>query len=139
MSKLGVCSRKQAVEYVQAGRVHLNGRLVTDPGAHATLRDKIMAFSALVFANVLLIMTNLSWRDNCIAIMRKANATFWWVCSGALGVMLVTLYVPFFRGIFHFGVLHLDDLFYAFIAGALSLVWFEALKMRSGADVSVRA
>jgi len=42
MSKLGVCSRKQAVEYVQAGRVHLNGRLVTDPGAHATLRDKIM-------------------------------------------------------------------------------------------------
>jgi len=100
---------------------------------------RAMAFSALVFANVLLIMTNLSWRDNCIAIMRKANATFWWVCSGALGVMLVTLYVPFFRGIFHFGVLHLDDLFYAFIAGALSLVWFEALKMRSGADVSVRA
>jgi len=42
MSKLGVCSRKQAVEYVQAGRVQLNGVKVLNPGAHATLQDKIL-------------------------------------------------------------------------------------------------
>ena len=42
LSKLGVCSRKQAVEYVHAGRVKVNGITVLVPGAAATLSDKIL-------------------------------------------------------------------------------------------------
>ena len=42
LSKLGVCSRKQAVEFVQAGRVTVNGKLVRDPGTPARLEDKIL-------------------------------------------------------------------------------------------------
>ena len=42
--------------------------------------------------------------------------------------MALTLYVPFFREVFHFGVLHLKDLVFSFAAGAISLAWFEVLK-----------
>jgi len=41
ISKLGICSRKQAAEYVQAGRVKLNGQVVRNPGAPARTTDKI--------------------------------------------------------------------------------------------------
>jgi len=89
---------------------------------------RALSFVTLVFANILLILTNLSWKDNFLKIMRGAHQTFWWVCAGALVVMALTLYVPFFRGVFHFGILHLKDLGFAFTAGAISLVWFELLK-----------
>jgi len=87
-----------------------------------------LSFVTLVFSNVLLILTNLSWKDNFLRIMEQAHRTFWWVCAGALGVMTITLYTPFFRGVFHFGILHLKDLGAAFTAGALSPAWFEMLK-----------
>ncbi|OGS12464.1 MAG: ATPase [Elusimicrobia bacterium RIFOXYA2_FULL_58_8] len=89
---------------------------------------RALSFTGLVFANILLILTNLSWRDNFLKIMRGAHQTFWWVSSGALAVLLVVLYVPFFKNIFHFGTLHGNDLFLALVAGALSLFWFELLK-----------
>jgi len=92
---------------------------------------RALSFAVLVFANVLLILTNLSWKDNFVRIMRDANSTFWWVCCGALGLMALTLYLPFFRGIFHFGILHANDIGFAFLAGAVSLAWFELLKFRS--------
>ena len=89
---------------------------------------RALSFVTLVFANVLLILTNLSWKDNFVRIMREAHRTFWWVGAGALAVMALTLYVPFFREVFHFGVLHLKDLVFSFAAGAISLAWFEVLK-----------
>jgi 23S rRNA pseudouridine2605 synthase len=41
LSKKGLCSRKQAVELVAAGRVRLNGRLVERPGELASLADRV--------------------------------------------------------------------------------------------------
>ena len=41
LSKKGLCSRKQAVELVAAGRVRLNGRLVTRPGELASVADSV--------------------------------------------------------------------------------------------------
>jgi len=90
---------------------------------------RALSFAALVFANLMLILTNLSWKNNFIRIMKEAHQTFWWVCGGALAVMTLTLYAPFFRGVFHFGFLHAKDLTFAFGAGALSLTWFEFLKI----------
>lgn len=40
LSKLGICSRSQAVEHVRAGRVKVNGRLITDPERRVSLSDK---------------------------------------------------------------------------------------------------
>ena len=90
---------------------------------------RALAFTTLVFANVLLILTNLSWKDNFVRIMRKAHATFWWVSVGALAVLLLALYLPPLRGVFRFGVLHANDLVLAFAGGAASLLWFELLKI----------
>ena len=36
LSKLGVCSRKQACEWVMAGRVQVTGRIIRDPGFKVT-------------------------------------------------------------------------------------------------------
>ena len=41
LSKLGLCSRSQALVHVQAGRVTVNGERVTDPGRAVRPRDKI--------------------------------------------------------------------------------------------------
>jgi 23S rRNA pseudouridine2605 synthase len=41
LSKKGLCSRKQAVELVAAGRVRLNGRIVTRPGELASTADRV--------------------------------------------------------------------------------------------------
>ena len=90
---------------------------------------RALSFAALVFANILLILTNLSWKDNFIRIMRGAHQTFWWVSGGALAVLMLVLHVPFFKNLFHFGTLHGNDLLVAFAGGALSLFWFELLKI----------
>ncbi len=95
---------------------------------------RALSFCVLLFANLMLILTNLSWKKNFIAIMRNSHPTFWWVCSGALGVMGAALYVPFFRELFHFGFLHAHDLLFALGAGAVSLTWFELLKAFRPAD-----
>jgi Ca2+-transporting ATPase len=90
---------------------------------------RALAFTTLVFANVLLILTNLSWKDNFVAIMRRAHAAFWWVSSGALLVLALVLYAPPVRGVFRFGILHANDLALACAGGAASLFWFELLKI----------
>lgn len=41
LSKLGLCSRKQALVHVQAGRVTVNGKCVKDPGYVVRREDKI--------------------------------------------------------------------------------------------------
>lgn len=41
LSKLGYCSRKQAIDLVLAGRVRLNGKTVTDPGTMAAFNADI--------------------------------------------------------------------------------------------------
>lgn len=41
LSKLGVCSRAQAVELVLAGRVRLRGRTIRDPGARCGFADPL--------------------------------------------------------------------------------------------------
>lgn len=42
LSKLGLCSRSQALVHVQAGRVTVNGKVVTDPGYSVRAHDKIL-------------------------------------------------------------------------------------------------
>jgi Ca2+-transporting ATPase len=90
---------------------------------------RALSFAALVFANILLILTNLSWKDNFIRIMKEAHPTFWWVSGAALAVLTATLYTPFFRSIFHFGRLHANDLLFTLGGGAVSLAWFELMKL----------
>ena len=42
LSKRGICSRKQALQWVQEGRVTVNGRTILDPGLQVDLQDRIL-------------------------------------------------------------------------------------------------
>jgi len=89
---------------------------------------RTMAFSTLVFANLMLISTNLSWTKSIANLMQTKNRAFWFInISTVIGLMLV-LYLPFLNNLFHFSILHLNDLLICLLGGIVSLLWFEGLK-----------
>jgi Ca2+-transporting ATPase len=85
---------------------------------HSNDNARGLTFAALVVANIALILTNRSWTRTILSMVKVANNAVWLV-----------LYVPVLRNLFHFGQLHFTDLIICLIAGALSVVWFECLKI----------
>ncbi|MFA4844753.1 MAG: cation-translocating P-type ATPase [Candidatus Margulisiibacteriota bacterium] len=88
-----------------------------------------LTFATMVFANLMLILTNLSWTQNIVTIVRHRNTALWWVMGGTLAALAIVLYTPVLRDLFHFEVLHVNDLLVALFGGAASLAWFEGLKL----------
>jgi Ca2+-transporting ATPase len=93
---------------------------------------RTITFTALVVANLMLILINLSWSRSLLRTIKTPNSSMWWVIGGAFVSLIAVLYVPFLRNLFHFSVLHFNDLAMAVIAGMSSVVWFEALKLLNG-------
>ena len=94
--------------------------------------DKVargLTFAALVVANLALILTNRSWARTILSMMKEPNAALWWVVGGAATFLGLVLYVPWLRELFHFAPLHWTDLAVCLAAGAVSIVWFELLKL----------
>ena len=89
---------------------------------------RTLAFATLVFANVMLITTNLSWSKNLVGIIKSKNQALLWVVFGALAALGLVIYVPTLRNLFHFSVLSLEDLLITLVSGIFSLAWFEGLK-----------
>jgi P-type Ca2+ transporter type 2C len=89
---------------------------------------RALTFTTLVIANLSLILTNRSWSRGFGSIVRSPNAAMWWVMSGTLVFLALALSVPFLRGLFHFSLLHPDDLLLCLTAGVFSVAWFEGLK-----------
>jgi Ca2+-transporting ATPase len=102
---------------IYSGRVEMEARAV--------------AFSTLVFANLMLIITNLSWSKSLPQILRDRNPALWSVIAGTLVALLLVIYLPFLRGLFHFEMIHQADIAISLLGGIASLVWFEGLKMIS--------
>lgn len=100
---------------------HLRGEPETNTRA--------LTFTTFVIANLALILTNRSWTRVIVATLRSPNPALWWVIGGALGVLVLVLYVPFARDLFRFSTLHSLDLVICFVAGVFSVMWFEALKI----------
>jgi len=92
---------------------------------------RTIAFAALVFANIFLILTNLSWSKGLIKTLGSKNRALWWVLSLTLVSLAAVLYLPFLRELFHFAYLPFDFLLMAMAAGFVSLFWFEGLKFFS--------
>jgi Ca2+-transporting ATPase len=89
---------------------------------------RALTFTTLVAANLSLILTNRSWSRTIWATLRSANVALGWVFGGAVVLLLLVLYVPFLRKLFHFTFLHPDDLLICLFAGVCSILWFEGLK-----------
>ncbi|MFA5063761.1 MAG: cation-translocating P-type ATPase [Candidatus Omnitrophota bacterium] len=92
------------------------------------LEARTLAFVTLVFANMMLIITNLSWSQGFVKILKSNNRALWWVMSAAIIALMSVLYIPVLRNLFHFAFLTADDLAITFFSGVVSLLWFEALK-----------
>jgi P-type Ca2+ transporter type 2C len=96
---------------------------------HSEDNARGLTFAALVVANIALILTNRSWSRTIISMVKVPNTAVWWVVGGAAIFLAMVLYMPMLRDMFHFGRLHPSDLFICLIAGAMSVVWFECLKI----------
>ena len=89
---------------------------------------RTLAFATLVFANIMLILTNLSWTKSLLENVRSKNRAMGWVIGGTLVALFTAVFVPFFRDLFHFSALSFANILIAFAGGMISLIWFEGLK-----------
>jgi Ca2+-transporting ATPase len=89
---------------------------------------RTVTFSALVFSNLLLIVSNISWSRHLISIFKSKNTSLYIVLVSATAVLLSVLYVPFLRDMFHFAPLSGENLILGFAVAAAGVVWFEILK-----------
>ena len=84
---------------------------------------RTITFAMLVFANLTLIISNLSLEGSILKTFNSQNRALWIVVGGALLSLVMVIYVPVFRNLFHFSILHLDDLITILIGGIVSAAW----------------
>jgi Ca2+-transporting ATPase len=98
-------------------------RGLTEPDARG------LAFTTLIFANVALILTNRSWTRSIVRTLRTPNKSLWWVVTGALGLLAVTLYTPVASRLFKMAAQHPIDILIAAAVGVATILWFELFKI----------
>jgi Ca2+-transporting ATPase len=94
------------------------------------IEARTLTFATLVIANLTLIVANLSWEKSIIKTINSENRALWLVIGGALLSLVIVLYVPELRDLFHFSVLHLDDMLIALFAGVVSVMWIKVVNIR---------
>lgn len=92
-------------------------------------RARAMTFTTLVFVNLMLILSNRSTSRSLRATLRVHNPAFWWVTAGALVLLSAVLLEPHLQDLFRFELLKPWELAVCLAAAALSLFWFESLKL----------
>ncbi len=91
--------------------------------------SRALAFTTLVIGNLSLILVNRSWTRSLYTALWSPNRALWWVQGGALTLLVLVLYLPGLRDLFHFTPLHANDLALCFAAGLASILWFELFKL----------
>ena len=95
----------------------------------STNEARTLSFASLVFANLIMIMVNLSWNSSILKILRAKNRALKYVVIGSLVALFAVIYVPFLRELFYFEVLSFVDILIALGGAVLSLIWFEGVKL----------
>jgi Ca2+-transporting ATPase len=72
-------------------------------------------------------VANLSWSRSLVKTLKSENKALKIVLVGALAGLLMVLYIPPLRSLFHFSMLHGDDLFIVFSVGIISVLWLKIL------------
>jgi P-type Ca2+ transporter type 2C len=99
---------------------------------------RALTFTTLVVSNLGLIFTNRSWSRRILDTLRSPNVALWWVSGGAVLFLGIVLYIPFFRRLFSFSVLHTTDILICIGAGLFSILWFDLLKMTNRLKTALR-
>ena len=90
---------------------------------------RALAFTTLVIANLSLILTNRSHTRTLKETLGARNRALWFVIAGTLIFLGLALYVPALRRVFSFAKLSALDLMMCLGAGAVSIAWFELIKV----------
>nr|WP_301335614.1 cation-translocating P-type ATPase [Bdellovibrio bacteriovorus] len=92
------------------------------------LDSRALGFTVLFFSNLALVFMNRSWMREMDWKGFSRNRFLWPVVISSLVVLLLVLYVPFFRGLFHFSFLHAQDLLLSLFASIVGVFCFEFWK-----------
>jgi len=98
---------------------------------------RALAFTTLIISNLAMILTNRSWSRTIPEMLQVPNQALWWVLGGGVVFLGLILYVPILRHLFSFSFLHADDLLVSFLAGIVSILWFEGLKLWNRRGVKI--
>ncbi len=88
-----------------------------------------MTFSVIVFGNLFLIISNLSYKEHIFDILKERNKSLLYVLISAVFALFIVLYVPFFQDLFHFALLRTKEVLIAFAGAFFSLIWLEGFKL----------
>lgn len=89
---------------------------------------RALTFATLILSNLALIFTNRSW-TRVIASSPLRDPTLWVVTGAALVFLALVVYVPPLAHLFRFSPLDPLDIVACFVAAALGITWFEAVKL----------
>lgn len=123
---------------VKVGLLQGLGVLALTMGVYATIlksglgegEARMMAFATLVIGNLGLIYTNRSWSRSILSTLRLPNPALWWVTAATFLFLGLAILIPFFNGVFGFGVLHLWEAVLVAAAGLVSILIAESAKLR---------
>jgi len=89
---------------------------------------RTIAFSTLILSNLALIISNLSWRESTISINKLENKSLIYIMMGAIAFLLLTIYVPYLRGLFLFESLDLNEWGMILVAELATVIGFKIFK-----------
>lgn len=89
---------------------------------------RALTFVSLVLTNVGLIFVNRSFEASVAAAFQRRNVLLWAMVGAIAALLLIIAVWPSARGLFHFGPLHLHDLFICVGAGLGVLLALDTLK-----------
>lgn len=89
---------------------------------------RAIVFSTLIFANILLSLTNRSFYYSLFDSFKNNNWLFPLIIGLTLLLLMLILYIPKFSNFFHLSSLNGLELFVSFIIAGVSVLWFEIYK-----------
>ncbi len=105
------------------------GFLVSRGSGHTPDAARALAFTTLVVAFLVIILVNRSWSRTILGSLMVSNTALIWVMGGTVAFLALVLHLPFTQKLFHFAPLHPPDVALAVLAGVVSVMWFEILKI----------
>jgi P-type Ca2+ transporter type 2C len=96
---------------------------------HTPDEARALAFTTLIIANLGLILVDRSWMGTLWENIRMPNHALWGIVLAAFSFLILSLNLPFFRRLFHFGQISLANFFLCITIGIFSVLWFEIIKV----------
>jgi Ca2+-transporting ATPase len=92
---------------------------------------RMFAFVSLVIGNLGLIFANRSRSLSIVQSLRVPNKALWWITGGALFFLVLVLTVPVLRDVFKFAPIHRWELALLSLAGVVSILFAESVKLKA--------